>query len=204
MKRLPGLFLLLLAPAAAAQPLNIATVSSPAVQCVFSAKCKVSVEDLSAPVAARGFLQSRNYKAAAGLYVYEYRIDLRDVVGRNGITALAVDVGPTAKIDFNGDGRKEDVFVTTKGSLGNVGLHSAVRSGNRITFTFQPPVAGGSAPGKGDSTLFFGLVSKHSPPHRRGERDRERRPAADARRLGAVVPLMRTARAPGISLPAKR
>ena len=107
-----------------------------------------------------GFLQSRNYKAA-GLYVYEYRIDLRDAVGAHGITTLTIDVGPNAKFDFNGDGHKDDVFVTTKGNLGNVGLQSAVRSGGRVTFTFQQPCAGGSGPGRGDSTFFFGLVSKY-------------------------------------------
>ena len=161
MKNLLRVCLLLLAPAAAAQPLKIVNVSSPAIQCAFSPRCRVSVEDLSSPVAMSGFLQSRNYKAAAGLYVYEYRIDLRDAVGAHGITTLTIDVGPNAKFDFNGDGRKDDVFVTTKGNLGNVGLRSAVRSGNRITFTFQPPVAGGSGPGRGDSTYFFGVVSRY-------------------------------------------
>ena len=160
MKKLLRVSLLLLAPAAAAQPLKIVNVSSPAIQCVFSPRCRVSVEDLSAPVAMSGFLQSRNYKAA-GLYVYEYRIDLRDAVGAHGITTLTIDVGPNAKFDFNGDGHKDDVFVTTKGNLGNVGLQSAVRQGGRVTFTFQQPCAGGSGPGRGDSTFFFGLVSRY-------------------------------------------
>jgi len=161
MKNLLRVCLLLLAPAAAAQPLKIATVSAPAIQCVFSPRCKVAVEDLSAPVATSGFLQSRNYKAAARLYVYEYRLDLREAVGTNGIATLTVDVGPNARLDFDGDGSKDDVFVTTKGNLGNVGLLSAVRSGSRVIFTFLTPVAGGSAPGKGDSSFFFGLVSRY-------------------------------------------
>jgi len=155
MKSLLRVCLLLLASAAAAQPLTIASVSAPEVQCVFSPKCKVVVEDLSAPVAVSGFLQSRNYKAGGGLYVYEYRVDLRDAAGTSGITTLTIDLGPTAKLDFNGDGSRRDVFVTTKGNLGNVGLLSAVRAGNSVTFTFQRPV------GRGDSSFFFGVVSRH-------------------------------------------
>jgi hypothetical protein len=147
--------LLLLASGAAAQPLTIATVSAPEVQCLFSPKCKVAVEDLSAPVAVSGFLQSRNYKAGGGLYVYEYRIDLRDAAGTSGFVTLTIELGPTAKLDFNGDGSRRDVFVTTKGNLGNVGLLSAVRAGNNVTFTFQRPV------GRGDSSFFFGVVSRY-------------------------------------------
>jgi hypothetical protein len=168
MKKLLGVTLLLLASAAAAQPLTVVHVSAPAINCVFNPACKVTVQDLSAPIWTKGFLQSRNYKAApgapaAGFYVYEYRIDLRDVVGITNIpfiSTLTIDFGPNAKFDFNGNGTKDDVFVVTKGGLGNVDVASAVRSGANITFTFNPPVAGGSAPGKGDSTFFFGLVSK--------------------------------------------
>ena len=114
----------------------------------------MAVEDLSAPVAASGFLQSRHYKASARLYVYEYRIDLRDVAGANHIKSLTVEFGPNARFDFDGSG-KADVFVTTRGNLGRVGVQSAVRQGGRVTFTFDPPVAGG------DSTFFFGLVSRY-------------------------------------------
>ncbi|HKS22861.1 MAG TPA: hypothetical protein VJZ76_08700 [Thermoanaerobaculia bacterium] len=145
--------MLLLASAAGAQPLKIVAVSAPEVQCAFSRNCKVAVEDLSAPVSASGFLQSRNYKAAAGLYVYEYRIDLRDAAGAGGIRTLTVEFGPNARYDFDGRG-KADVFVTTRGNLGKVGLQSAVRDGGRVTFTFDPPVSGG------DSTFFFGLMSR--------------------------------------------
>jgi len=154
MKKIIRVCLLLLAPAAAAQPLRVVSVSAPAVQCVFSPSCKVTVEDLSAPVAARGFLQSRHYKAAAGLYVYEYRVDLREAAGANGIRTLTVEFGPNARLAFDGRA-KADVFVTTRGNLGSVGLESAVRDGNSVTFTFRPAVTGG------DSTFFFGLVSRY-------------------------------------------
>ncbi|HEV2720217.1 MAG TPA: hypothetical protein VG323_09375 [Thermoanaerobaculia bacterium] len=155
MKNIIRVCLLLLAPAATAQPLRVVNVSAPAIQCLFSPSCKVTVEDLSAPVAARGFLQSRHYKTSSGLYVYEYRVDLRDAAGANGIHTLTVEFGPNTRLDFDGKGKAGDVFVTTHGNLGSVGLESAVRDGNRVTFTFRPAVAGG------DSTFFFGLVSRY-------------------------------------------
>jgi hypothetical protein len=168
MKRIFAVLLFLSAPALMAQPLKVVTVAAPAINCVFNVACKVTVQDLTAPIWSTGFLQSRNYQGAAGApaagrHVYEYRIDLRNVVGVTAIpfiTSLKFDIGPIESFDFNGDGKKDDVFVVTKGGLGNVGLLSAVRSGNNITFTFKPPVAGGSSPGKGESTFFFGVVSK--------------------------------------------
>ena len=157
------------APALLAQPLSVVNVQAPNVNFVFNPSGKVTVQDLSSPILSGGFLQSRNFQGAkgapaAGLYVYEYRIDLRNVVGITMIPqiySMAVDVGPTVKLDFNGDKKLDDVFVVTKGGLGNVALKSAVRSGNTITFTFSAPVSGGAAPGKGDSSFFFGYVSKY-------------------------------------------
>jgi hypothetical protein len=169
MKKLFAMLVFVSAPALMAQPLKVVTVSAPAINCVFNPACKVTVQDLTAAIWSTGFLQSRSYQGAAGApaagrWAYEYRIDLRNVVGVTAIpfiTSLTVDIGPIEQFDFNGDGKKDDVFVVTKGGMGNVGLLSAVRSGNNITFTFKPPVAGGSSPGHGDSTFFFGVVSKY-------------------------------------------
>lgn len=171
MKTLLGVTLLLLAiaTAATAQPLTVVHVSAPAINCVFNPTCKVTVQDISAPIWSTGFLQSRNYRGAsgapaAGYYVYEYRIDLRNVVGVTFIpyiTRLHVNFGPNVRFNFDGRGGLDDVFVVTQGGLGNVDVASAVRFGNTIVFTFKPLVAGGAAPGKGDSTFFFGLVSRY-------------------------------------------
>jgi hypothetical protein len=169
MKRFLACLLFLPASALVAQPLKVLTVAAPNINCVFNTTCKVTVQDLSAPIWTNGFLQSRNYQGspgapAAGRWAYEYRIDLRNVVGITAIpfiTSLTLNIGPIVQFDFNGDGKKDDVFVVTQGGLGNVGLLSAVRSGNKITFKFKPPVGGGSSPGKGDSTFFFGVVSKY-------------------------------------------
>ena len=77
------------------------------------------------------------------------------------VTASDVASALPATVTAFLDGTLDDVFVTTKGGIGNVGLSSAVRAGNKITFTFASPVAGGSAPGKGDSSFFFGVVSNY-------------------------------------------
>lgn len=160
---------LVASPALFAQPLSVVNVQAPTVNFVFNPTGKVTVQDFTAPIWGSGFLQSRHFQGAkgapaAGLYVYQYRVDLRNAVGVLAIRqifSLTVDIGPTVKLDFNGDKKLDDVFVVTKGGLGNVKLKSAVRAGNNITFTFDGGVGEGSAPGKGDSSFFFGVVSKY-------------------------------------------
>jgi hypothetical protein len=129
--------------------------------------------DLDTTVWTSGTLRSRVYRAhagtpAAGLYVYEYSLDLRDVVGVTAIpfiTSLSLDFGPVVDtVDFNGDANPDQLFVVSKGlGIGNVAPANAMKSANIITFTFSPSVGGGSAPGNGDRTYVFGLVSKHAP-----------------------------------------
>src|SRR5258707_27523 len=136
MKRILVLALILVPTALVAQPLLVVNVSAPAINSVFSPTCKVPGTDLSSPIWGTGFLQSRHYRGlagspAAGKYVYEYRVDLRNSVGAlaiGAITSLTVDFGPDLKFDYNKDGKKDDVFVVTGGGLGNVGLSSAVRA----------------------------------------------------------------------------
>jgi hypothetical protein len=169
LKRFLVLLLCIVAPAALAQPLSVVNVQAPNVNFVFNPSGVIPVQDLSSPIWKSGFLQSRNFQGAAGapaatLHVYEYRIDLRNVVGITAIpfiTSLTVDIGPNTKVDFNGDKKLDDVFVITKGGMGTIGLASAVRTGNNVKFTFTSPVGGGSSPGKGQSTFFFGIVSKY-------------------------------------------
>jgi len=166
------LAILIASPAVlSAQPLHVVNVGAPAVNHVFSPTGVVTVTDKSAPIWGGGFLQSRYYRAlpgspAAGKYVYEYRVDLRNSVGITAIgaiTSLRINFGPNVgSLDFNGDNRPDDVFVVTSGGLGNVGLASAVRAGAGIIFTFAGGgVAQGGSPGHGDSSYFFGVVSTH-------------------------------------------
>lgn len=158
--------------------LKVVDVGAPAVNCVFDPSCTVTVTDSTAtiplPAGGTNFLQSRTFVGqpgapANGLYAYEYRIDLRNALGLTYIpclNAMTLEFGPVVdSLDYNGDAVTGDqVYVVTSGGLGSIGLASATKSGNSITFNFSAPVCAGGAPGTGDSTYFFGLVSNQ--PHR--------------------------------------
>lgn len=162
---------------ARAEELRRVEVSAPAINCLFDPNCRVVVSDSSdiIPIAASGpnFLQSRTFRGrrgsvAEGLFVYQYRIDLRRATGIVHIPcldSLSIDFGPvvrTLDLDGNGNGGDE-VFVVTRGGIGIVGIASAEKTGNTITFRFENSVCAGGRPGDGQSTFFFGLVSTHAP-----------------------------------------
>lgn len=168
----------LLSITARAETLNMVNVGAPAINCVFDSSCTIVVTDSTADItpagtSGSGFLQSRTYRGkpgapGAGLYIYEYRIDLRRLVSSATPTALrslSIDFGPKLNaLDFNGDGEKTDqVFVITSGGLGSVAPISAVKNGNILTFNFDPPVSGGNQAGNGQTSYFFGLVSSKPP-----------------------------------------
>jgi hypothetical protein len=173
------LFLLFSLSAATAQavPLTVVNVSAPPINCIFDASCTVVVNDTTAPInlsgSGTGFFQSRTFRGlpgspAAGLYAYEYRVDLRNAVGVTNIgcvTEVTLNFGPVVStLDFNGDGAKSDqVFVVTGGGLGTVGIASAEQTGGQITFRFSSPVCAGGRPGAGQSSFFWGLVSARPP-----------------------------------------
>jgi hypothetical protein len=178
MKRLSNAVLLVLfaCASAAAAPLNVVNVGAPAVNCVFNKSCRVTVSDTTAniPLAGggTGFLQSRTFTGmspapAAGLYGYEYRIDLRNAVAITGascVNSLTVEIGPVRSLDYNGDGTATDqIYVVNSGALGSIGIASAVQTGRNVTFTFSSPVCPGGSPGRGDSTFFFGYASTEPP-----------------------------------------
>ncbi|HAF14105.1 MAG TPA: hypothetical protein DCK99_10490 [Blastocatellia bacterium] len=170
-------FVLLVISTAQAIPLKIVKVGAPAINCVFNPGCTVVVNDTSDNVTlstgGTGFFQSRTYTGkagspAAGLFAYEYRLDLRNAVGLTAISCvdwISFDFGSVvSSLDYNGDGNKGDqVFVVTSGGLGTIGIASANKVGNKITFKFASPVCGGGSPGKGDTSFFWGLVSKTGP-----------------------------------------
>ncbi len=159
-----------------AVPLKVVNVSAPAINCVFNAPCTVTVNDTSDNVTlsagGTGFLQSRTYKGlpgapAAGLYAYEYRLDLRNAVGALNIACIdwmTISFGlVVGTLNYGGDAKPDQVFVVTGGGIGTIGIASAIQTGSNIKFKFTSPVCEGGAPGKGDSSFFWGLVSK-SPP----------------------------------------
>ena len=175
MKRFSFALLLCFAPiVVAAAPLKVVNVSAPAINCVFNPPCTVTVNDTSDNVTlstgGTGFLQSRTYPGApgapaAGLFAYEYRLDLRNAVGATAISCIdwiSMSFGPVVStLDFNGDRKPDQVFVVTGGGIGTIGIASAIQTGSNIRFNFTTPVCGGGAPGRGDSSFFWGLVSKN-------------------------------------------
>lgn len=178
MKKLT-LFVLFVFTVTAAQaiPLSIVNVSAPPINCIFDASCTVVVNDTTAPInlpgSGTGFLQSRTFRGlpgspAAGKYGYEYRVDMRNAVGITNIgcvTSVTLNFGPVVNtLDYNGDGTMGDqVFVVTGGGLGAIGIASAEKVGNNITFTFSSPVCAGGSSGAGQSSFFWGLVSAARP-----------------------------------------
>lgn len=163
------------APAAAA-PLAVVTVAAPAINCVFNTSCKITVSDTVGTIPVPGIsgtarLQSRTFLSgkgapAAGKRGYMYRVDLTNAVGIVAIpcvSSLKLDFGPVTKLQYNGAGPPDDVFVVTAGGLGAIGLAAADKVGNVVTFTFSAPVCAGSSPGKGDTSYFFGLAAATAP-----------------------------------------
>jgi hypothetical protein len=157
----------------AAAPLKVVNVSAPAINCVFDPACTVTVNDTTDNIAmstgGTGFLQSRTYKgaagsAAAGLFAYQYRIDLRNAVGAVAISCIdwmTISFGPVVStLNYGGSAVPDQVFVVTGGGIGTIGLASAVQTGSSIKFKFASPICEGGAPGKGDSSFFWGLTSK--------------------------------------------
>lgn len=160
-----------------AESLRVVEVSAPEINCVFDPACRVTANnsnaEISLPTSGKNFLQTRTFRGqrgapAAGMYGYLYRIDLSQAVGILNVPcviSLTVNFGNVVKtLDFNGDGEKGDeVFVITRGGLGNIGLASAEKKGRNITFNFDDNVCAGGRSGDGQSTFFFGLVARNSP-----------------------------------------
>ncbi|HEY4940326.1 MAG TPA: hypothetical protein VII56_02775 [Rhizomicrobium sp.] len=162
---------------ASAAPLTVVNVGAPAINCVFNATCTVTVSDsIGNYPPATGYtgtprLQTRTYPGqagtpGAGLTAFEYRVDFTPAVAASDIncaTNLKIKFGPVARLPY-ARGRVADVFVVTTGGIGSIGISSANRVGNVITFTFATPVCpanGVNAPAQ--SSFFFGLASKGVP-----------------------------------------
>jgi hypothetical protein len=158
-------------------PLKVVNVGAPSINCVFDPSCTVTVTDttdtIPIPAGGTNFLQSRTFvgkpgSPANGFYAYEYRIDLSNAIGITYIpciSSMTIEFGPVvSSLDYDSDGVTGDqVYVVTSGGLGSVGLASAEKDGDDVTFNFSPPVCAGGHPGGGQSTFFFGLVSTQPP-----------------------------------------
>jgi hypothetical protein len=148
------------------------------VQCLFSPTCIVTVTDYGSDFAVsggsgNGRLQSRIYQgkpgsAAAGKWIYEYRINLTQVAGILYVPyadQLAIaNWGTPLTYDYNGNGIvTDDVFNITVGGIGSKAVTSTYLSGVWTYFNLSSPVYAGSYPGGGESSYFFGLLSNEAP-----------------------------------------
>ena len=160
----------------AAAPLKVVNVSAPAINCVFNTPCTISVNDTTDNIpmstGGTGVLKSRTFKGlpgspADGLFAFEYLLDLRNAVGATAVScidSMTINFGPVVStLDYNIDRKPDQVFVITGGGIGTIGIASAVQSGNNIKFNFTSPICSGGASGRGDSSFFWGLVSKNPP-----------------------------------------
>ncbi len=168
--------------------LNKVNVSASAVYCLFDPSCTITPTDSSTrpiPIEVQGtsIIESRTFTGkpgtpAAGLYGYEYRIDLGkasetmvevEELGKVKympcLRSVVFDVGPVIDtLDYNGDGQVGELFyVVTSGGPGRIGLGPVERFHGRLTFNFDSPVCVGNPERQGDSTFFFGLVSTQPP-----------------------------------------
>ncbi|MCK5115552.1 MAG: hypothetical protein KAR44_03065 [Candidatus Aegiribacteria sp.] len=155
--------------------LGIVDVNAPAVNYIFDNDGIITVTDTSDDIELNGmqgtgFLQSRTLPVgeagtvAEGLYGYEYRIDLSEVAGILNIVCISsfrIVFGPVVLLDFDGNGSSEEVYVVTTGGLGNISPTSVDVAGDTLTFNFSPGICAGNAPGNGDCSFFFGLVSAY-------------------------------------------
>lgn len=164
-----------LAPVAEGAPLRVVNVTAPAINCVFTtaSPCTIGVSDTSADVpmsaGGTGRLQSRTFKGLAGspadgMFAYEYRLNLTNAVGAVNIACIdwmSISFGPVVNtLDYDSDRKPDQIFVVTSGGLGTIGLASAIQTADTVKFKFSKPVCEGGAPEKGDSSFFWGLVSK--------------------------------------------
>ncbi len=162
---------------AAAEPLLVADVAAPAINCVFNSTCKIVVTDSTGALAIPGvsgnaFLQSRIFAGApgtpaAGMTGYEFRVDLTHATADAAkicVSGLKLGLGPISKLPYPGGRGPGEVFVITSGGLGTVGLATADRTEGAIAFTFSSPVCPGTGSAQGQTSYFFGFAAV-TPPH---------------------------------------
>lgn len=159
-----------------AQALKIVEVGAPAINCVFDKDCKITVSDTTGNIllptlmAGTAWLQSRTFASeagtpGAGTTGYEYRISLTQASGTSEcIISFNVNFGPHKPLPYK-DGQNADVFVITSGGLGTIGLKSAIRFDDVITFELSKPLCGDGPPDVKRTTFFFGLAATAAPMH---------------------------------------
>jgi len=161
--------------AAQAGMLKVVEVGAPAVNCVFSPNCTITVTDsvgqlplpnLDTPNTA--WLQSRTFTGAAGTpgagkTGYEYRLDMTQATGAlQCVAGIVVNFGPVTELPYK-SGMLADVYVVTQGGLGTIGIGSAEQDGSVITFNFSKAICASKPANPANTTFFFGLASANPP-----------------------------------------
>jgi hypothetical protein len=164
------------APASAsAGMLNVVEVAAPAVNCVYSPNCTVTVDDSVGQLVLQNldtkntaWLQSRTFVGAAGTpgagkTGYEYRLDLTQASGAlQCVGGLVINFGPITQLPFKNN-TPADVYVITQGGLGTIGIGSAEQDGDVITFNFGGLICPSEPANAANTTYFFGLASANPP-----------------------------------------
>lgn len=164
---------------AATQPgsLSIAQISVNTLDCLFLNPCTSpspadSIAAIAMPpgVTGSGTLTTRTLGGSgatpgAGKVAYQYRLDMTQAVSNEEapcVTDLTIDLGPVTQMKYDGS-NEDDAFVLTQGGPGSVGLLNAMKTGNKVTFTFNQPICAGATAGSGHASQFFGVTSALTP-----------------------------------------
>ena len=152
---------------------TVVNTSAPQINCVFTPTCSIPILNHVYTLSNGGKISTRIFQGqsgapAYGKWVYIYRVDMTNAVGVLNIpyvSGMSIGAwGPVLSFDYNFDSVATDqVFVVTAGGSGTIGLSSAGWFWGVTYFTFSSPIYGGSQPGQGQSSYFFGLTSDHPP-----------------------------------------
>jgi hypothetical protein len=155
--------------------LKVVTVGAPAVNCVYSTNCTITVSDSVGQLVIQNldkqntaWLQSRTFTGAAGTPAagktgYEYRLDMTQASGAlQCVGGLVINFGPISQLPF-ANNTPADVYVITQGGLGTIGIEAAYQSGDIITFNFSQLICPWEPANAANTTFFFGLASVHPP-----------------------------------------
>jgi hypothetical protein len=180
---------------------SVVTVGAPAINCVFNTNCTSIVTDTSSPIllpntSGLGFLQTRTYlgetgSLGQGLYVYEYRIDLRAVTANSGalpcfsndvhcVTNAGIVTCSTNLVSCPGTAPCIDELRLNFGSLSGMTITNLLGATGQV-FVVTSGGLGSNGPSSvvqngsvvtlrfadpicpGESSYFIGLVSSNAP-----------------------------------------
>jgi hypothetical protein len=159
------------------EKLSVVNLNTRAAACVFNTNCQVTPTETSGDipmppgVTGTGRVHTSTFSGTAGSpgagkTAYQYRVDLTQAVSDGEapcVTDLTIDFGPIAKLQYDGTGPVDDIFVVDQGGPGTIGIYSAEQTVNKVYIIFNQPVCAGPTPGTGRSSFLIGLASTTAP-----------------------------------------